>query len=292
MILAKSLSSFLKEKGISEIYVKKLKKKPFLQRLAVDILLHNLKIAKRENYGKEICDNFGIKLYSGRGNSKINYEISSEGETIQFDYPKFPVFIIDLSLWNRHSDEDKNKLLIQLECSLNTIRNYLWDYNLVFNNPPENTPLLHIDNMVRYNIKPSRDTIVLNPYGDVEANEEIIRNSKYFIIGGIIDRSGWKNATNELSRIANYDEFPQVKITLRGSTVGVPDRINKIIEIVLRTIYGENLESAILETQSNADKFSRLLMEANRGNLDEAIEFLKPNEKVLNRLRSVKGIKL
>ncbi|ARM76050.1 tRNA (adenine(9)-N1)-methyltransferase Trm10 [Acidianus manzaensis] len=286
MILANILANFLKERNIKEVYVRKLKKKPFLQRLAVNILLNDLKLIEKENYGKEISDELNIKLYSGKGNYRTKYEISNLGEEITLDYPKYPVFIIDLSLWNRHLDEDKNKLLIQLGCSLNTIRNYLWDYNLVINNFPEKGSLFNFKNKIRYNVEPSSEnTIVLNPYGEIEANEDLIRKTKYFIIGGIVDRSGWKNATTELSRIAKYDSFPQVKITLRGSVIGVPDRINKIIEIILKVISGKKLEDAILETQSNADKFSRLIMEANRGNLNEAIDFLKPNDKVLNRLK-------
>jgi tRNA (adenine9-N1/guanine9-N1)-methyltransferase len=86
-----------------------------------------------------------------------------------------------------------------------------------------------------------------------------------------------------MAKIAIYD-FPHAKRALRGSTVGVPDRINKIIEIILRVYYGEKLENVILDLQSNADKFNRLLVEKQKGNLKEAIQWLKPSEKVLRRL--------
>lgn len=286
--LAKILAEFLKERDVDKIYVKRIKKRPFLQRLVVDILVKDLKLFKTEKYGRELSEEFGIKILTSKGQEKVNYEITTQGEKIEINYPKYPVFIIDLSLWDRHTEKEKKKLLLQLDFSLDVIRNYLWDYNLVINNPPKDVRLFEAINKVRYNVTPTENVVVLNPYGDIEANEELIRRTKYFIIGGIVDRSGWRNATTELSEIAGYSSFPQVKITLRGSTVGVPDRINKIIEIILRVLSGEKLEEAILNTQSNADKFVRLLMEYQKGNLEEAIEFLRPNEKVIRKINKIK----
>lgn len=285
MILAQNLSLFLKKRGINEIYVNKVKKigNSYLQDVAVNVLLKELRLREAERLGKLKAEENGIKIFSGKGDEKVNYEISKDGkEDINIDFPKFPIFIIDLSLWDRHSEKEKKKLMIQLIFSVHAVREYLWDYNLSINNPPQgfSLPLL---NKVRFNVIPEGKTIILNPYGEIEATEELIRNTQTFIIGGIVDRSGWRYATYEMARVAKYD-FPHVKITLRGSTVGVPDRINKIIEIILRVYYGEKLEDVILDLQSNADKYNRLLVEKQKGNLKEAIEWLKPSEKVLRRL--------
>ncbi|MUM64353.1 tRNA (guanine-N1)-methyltransferase [Acidianus infernus] len=285
MSLALNLSLFLKKRGIDEIYINKVKRRgnSYLQDIAVNILLKGLKLRETEKLGKLKAEENNIKIFSGKGYEKVNYEISKDAkEDIQIDFPKFPIFIIDLSLWNRHSEEEKNKLLTQLACAVTSIRKYLWDYNLSINNFPQGFSLPFL-NKVRFNVMPEGKTIILNPYGEIDATEELIRNTQTFIIGGIVDRSGWKYATYEMAKIAKYD-FPHVKITLRGSTVGVPDRINKIIEIILRVYYGEKLENAILDLQSNADKFNRLLVEKQKGNLKEAIKWLKPSEKILRRL--------
>ncbi len=285
MILASQLSFLLKKRGIYDIYVNKVKRRgnSYLQDIAVNILLKDLKLRESNTQGRLKAEEEGIKIFSGKGNNNVNYEISKNGkESIEIDFPRFPMFIIDLSLWNRHFEEERRRLLVQLSCSINSIRKYLWDYNLSINNAPNNFMLPFL-NKVRFNTIPEGNTIILNPYGEVEATEELIRNTQTFIIGGIIDRSGWRFATYEMAKIAKYD-FPHVKITLRGSTVGVPDRINKIIEIVLRVYNGEKLENAILDLQTNADKFNRLLVEKQKGNLKTAIEWLKPSEKVLRRL--------
>ncbi|BDC19409.1 tRNA (adenine(9)-N1)-methyltransferase Trm10 [Acidianus sp. HS-5] len=285
MILAQELSFFLKRRGIHDIYIKKVKRRgnSYLQDIAVNVLLKDLKLKEFDGQGKLKAKEEGIRIFSGKGNEKVGYEISKNGrESIEIDFPRFPIFIIDLSLWDRHFEEERNRLLLQLTCSINSIRKYLWDYNLSINNPPSNFSIPFL-NKIRLNVVPEGNTIILNPYGEMEATEELIRNTQTFIIGGIIDRSGWRFATYEMAKIAKYD-FPHVKIALRGSTVGVPDRINKIIEIILHVYKGERLENAILDLQSNADKFNRLLVEKQKGNLKEAIQWLKPSDKVLRRL--------
>ncbi len=45
------------------------------------------------------------------------------------------------------------------------------------------------------------------------------------------------------------------------SRVGVPDRINKIAEIVLKTLSGVPLEEAILAAQAKRDRVYRLMWE-------------------------------
>jgi Uncharacterized conserved protein len=132
-------------------------------------------------------------------------------------------------------------------------------------------------------------TIVLDPYGDVDANEEIIRNSDVFIIGGIVDKGRrLKYATTELAKMRGYD-YPRVRIKLRGSVVGVPDEINKIAEIVLKVKEGESLEEAVISTMSKADKVARILYDVHRLGLDvleEELKWLKADDKVLHMVKS------
>ncbi|EZQ04716.1 MULTISPECIES: tRNA (adenine(9)-N1)-methyltransferase Trm10 [Acidianus] len=284
MILGEILGKRLNELGINKIYFKgEIKRnRTILQNIAVNVLLKNFSLLKKENRGKIMGKEFGITILSGKGVETSEYEIwKGEGEKILIEYPKVPTFIIDLSLWERHVEDERSRLKTQILCSLNAIRNYLWDYNLAINNYPKNFSL-NVPNNLRKDVIPDDSTIVLDPYGDVEATEEILRKTNYFIIGGIVDKSGWKEATKELSKKAGYD-FPHVRISLRGSTVGVPDRINRIIEIIMKIRLREKIEEAILEMQTNSDKFSRLVLEASRGNYRDAILWLKPNDKVLRK---------
>lgn len=285
MGLGKILAKNLLDQGIDSIYYN-VNKKPFLQKIAVDILLKDLGIVEGAYYGFLADDECGIKILKGKGKEKSHFSLAKNGKDILYNFPKTPLFIIDMGFWDRHSEKEKKKLLLQLLLTISIIRKHLWDYNISVEHPPSNLQeKLGIQNKIRYNISPVGKTIVLNPYGDLVADESIIRNTDTFIIGGILDNTGWKNATTELSEKFHYN-FPQVRIELRGSRVGVPDRINKIVNIILEVIEGKSLEDSIIENQSNADKYLRLLRDG-ENNLEEEAKWLKANEKVIKMARKV-----
>jgi Uncharacterized conserved protein len=270
MILGKALARyFTNTLGIETLKIsimKKLFKTGYLQSIAINMLLYDYGISKKRDYGKVTSVEEKIKILKGRGEEITDYVLLKNGEIkIPSDIiPKSPQFIIDLGNIDLLQDEEKTSLEQQIQVSIKTIREYLFDYNLKLAHTPDSFKLEGRNKIEILNHIPKDNAIVLNPYGDTIANEEIIRNTKFFIIGGIVDKGRrLKNATYELSRKYGYDELPQVKISLRNSTVGVPDRINSIIEILLKVIVGYNLEEAIISTQSNADKVSRLIRELN-----------------------------
>ncbi|MBW9140162.1 MAG: tRNA (guanine-N1)-methyltransferase [Candidatus Aramenus sp.] len=277
MILARLLSKELLELGITSIY----SKRDSLQRIAVDVLVKELKLKEGEFQGKARREELGIRIISGKGEDRAQATLSQEGREILREFPKTPLFIIDLGFWNYHSEKEKKRLYVQLLSSVDAIRRYLWDYNLSLNHSP--FKLTSIPNKVRYDVKPSGKAIVLNPYGDVVATEELLRSADTFILGGIVDESGWKGATTALSERFGYD-FPQVRIELRGSRVGVPDRINKIIEIIMEVREGKSLEEAIIDNQSSADKYLRILRD---GNPEETGRWLRASEKVIKRAKRI-----
>ncbi|QXJ29523.1 tRNA (adenine(9)-N(1))-methyltransferase [Saccharolobus shibatae B12] len=270
MILGKALARYLTNTlGIETLKIstlKKLFKTGYLQSIAINMLLYDYGISKKHDYGKVTSVEEKIKILKGRGEEITDYVLLKNGEIkISSDIiPKSPQFIIDLGNIDLLQDEEKTSLEQQIQVSIKTIREYLFDYNLKLAHTPDSFKLESRNKIEILNHIPKDNAIVLNPYGDTIANEEIIRNTKFFIIGGIVDKGRrLKNATYDLSRKYGYDELPQVKISLRNSTVGVPDRINSIIEILLKVIVGNNLEEAIISTQSNADKVSRLVRELN-----------------------------
>ncbi len=141
-------------------------------------------------------------------------------------------------------------------------------------------------NRVRRNVSPIHG-VVLDPYGDEDATEGLIRSVDTFVLGGIVDDSGWRYATRELADKVGYN-LKRVRISLRGSRVGVPDRLNKIMSIILRVKEGESLEESIIGEQSNADKFTRLLRDTTmNGDLEGNARWLKAGDRIKERVRKI-----
>ncbi|MBB5255037.1 tRNA (adenine(9)-N1)-methyltransferase Trm10 [Sulfurisphaera ohwakuensis] len=286
MILGKLLAEELKERGIYKIYIGY--EKPSLQNIAVKMLVKNYGFVKREISGKRIGEIEGISLYKGKGDEKVDFAFTKGGEKIPIKLPKYPLIVIDMSLFNELDEEEKKKTLLQVNLTLHVIRKFLWDGNLALINSPNISlgKARNIDNIETDNC------IVLDPYGDIIANEEIIRRTDVFIIGGIVDKGRrLKHATSKLA-----EKYPckKVKITLRGSIVGVPDEINKITDIILAVKFGKDIEKAIIETQSNSDKIARILVDVNQRGLEileEEIKWLNANQKVYKLILKRLGIK-
>ncbi|MEM0188898.1 MAG: tRNA (guanine-N1)-methyltransferase [Saccharolobus sp.] len=294
MILGRILGKYLRnELGIESLKIvnlKKFYKTSYLQSIGINMILYNYGITKSQDYGKIIAEEEDIKILKSRGETSTNYVIVKNGDIkIREDIiPLEPNFIIDLGFLDIQLDEEKISLKQQIMLSLATIRGYLSDYNLKLAHAPPSLKLEGKNKVSIIDSIPKDNAIVLNPYGDIIANEEIIRTSKVFILGGIVDKGRrLKNATFQLAKKYGYEDLPQVKIALRNSTLGVPDRINKIIEILLKTISGVKLEDAIISSQTNADKLNRLVNEINLledFNLErirELKEWLKVNDKIV-----------
>lgn len=291
MRIKELLCERLKELGIDRLYVDSLKRKyakSYMQTLAVKMLIENLTVKAERIMGNKIGEECGIELYGRGEETEVNYKID-KGEPLIYP-PQTPFFLIDFNLWDMMTDEERKSTTLQFILTLNVIRNYLWDGNLGVLNAP--TEFFRLFEKFQKGLKHSflalskmeirgDNPIVLNPYGNIIADEEILRNSDTIILGGIVDKGRRiREATTELSRISGYYDLPQVKITLRGSIVGVPDRLNSIVEIVLKVKEGYTLEDAIISSQSKADKLRRLYYEMTRGNedIEKVAEFLRAKD--------------
>jgi len=95
----------------------------------------------------------------------------------------------------------------------------------------------------------------------------MVKATETFIIGGISDSEVVRRGeTYELYRLIKLGEYgvPRVRITLRGVLTGVPERINKIVSILLMVRFsGYSIDDAIIANQSKADKLVRLNRELN-----------------------------
>lgn len=287
MIIGKIFAEELKKRGIDKLHVGY--EKPELQHLAVKMLIKDYGIIERESNGIKIKEEGGVSLLKGHGTEKTRYFFGKGGEKINISPPKYPLIVIDMGLFDSLNDEEeKRKTLLQVELSLSVIRKYLWDGNLALIHFPFPLGKSKVINGVD-----TDNCIILDPYGDIDGDEYIIRQADVFIIGGIVDKGRrLKYATKMLAEKYNYP-CKRVKITLKGSTVGVPDEINKIVDIVLSVKFGGGLEEAIIRNQSKSDKISRILRDIQLNGkevLEDEIKWLRADEKtlkvVLSKLRN------
>ncbi len=173
--------------------------------------------------------------------------IFTKDELISKGY--FPYIVIDCRYHDLHSKKEKKKLLLQIRQTLGVIREYMWDDRLIvtlkcgcgrYYQSSEDF-LRQMD---------FKNVILLDPNAENIYNGE---KADCYIIGGIVDKAGNKKGlTSKIGEELEKAGFSvdSRKIVLRGDTVGVPDRINHITEIILKVVLDEkSVEDAIREVQ-------------------------------------------
>jgi len=263
MLPREALLKELKEKGYSSVLLLRKIKKINLQSLAVNILLEKGKIIEFEGKGKKVIEENGIKICTKGNEEKVDCAFAKEGKVIVSKedliekIEKYPIFIIDLSFWNLHTEKEKKRLRKQVELSLNVIRDYLWDKNLILINSP--FPVGKCEIKDKEFLKNLDDAVILDPNAEKGLTEDEIKKFKYFLIGGIVDLGRKWEGTKDLFKDLDYEKR---KITLKGHIYGVPERINKIISIILKVRFKNmNLIDAIKSEQSKKDILQRLSIE-------------------------------
>ncbi|AEC52274.1 hypothetical protein PNA2_1359 [Pyrococcus sp. NA2] len=185
------------------------------------------------------------------------------GKELEGRLPDYPYIIIDLMLWDRHIPKEKDKILLQTRETYAVMRRMMLPRKLVItwlNEEFERRSKLPLNKIVGYRGETSNflrekgisRVILLDPHAKEVLSERDLKE-KAFIIGGIVDMKGDKKGTTGLIGDKLEEEGIEVlrrKIVLRGDIVGVPNRINHIAEILLRMLYGEPMEKAILAVQA------------------------------------------
>jgi tRNA (adenine9-N1/guanine9-N1)-methyltransferase len=164
----------------------------------------------------------------------------------------FPYIVIDCSFFDFHSEKEKKKLILQVQQSLGIVRRYMWDEKLVVTHKDLGFGVYYPSTSKFIKDLNLKKIILLDPNGD-----EVFEGQKAdcYIIGGIVDKTGnkrgWTSKIGERLREEGV-ELRSVRIELRGDVIGVPDRLNTIVEIVLRVVLdGEDVESAVRAVQSH-----------------------------------------
>jgi len=241
------------------------------QCVAVGVAIGKYRVCKSPCRGSPLGARIGVELLRAVGGAECPWSLAkqcAEPIDVAVPLPEAPRIVIDLSLWHEHTPGEKHELVEQILATLGVVRGVLWDGNLwVTHAPADFVRLLelHARGMVHRmriveDMPPLQSPVVLDPEGPCLFTEEVARSHVEFIIGGIVDKEHVvKSGTRRLAELIGVEK--RCRIELRGSTVGVPDRINKIAEIVLRALAGQSLEEAILATQAKRDRVYRLMWE-------------------------------
>ncbi len=291
--VAETLLTFLKNNGIEVLgarfpfEIKRLSRLGF-QYVGVEMLVRDYNIYPVNYKGRVIyyCNKFTI--IGGKGNEVAQHVVSSpkiagryvkpvitssELETT-LGFPPRPLILIDMGFFKLHTDEEKNSLKVQIAMSLSKIREYLWDQHLALANAPANLQswlfdVAGLNRMLISKEKPGEilwsmkldNVIILRPDAEKELASDELMNADAFVLGGIVD----KIPRPGISRILDM-QIPWGKprrLSLKGSIIGVPSRLNRVVEILLRARFDLNgdLERAIIKSMAKYDKINRLFYE-------------------------------
>ncbi len=274
-----ALVKVLSEKGINVVASKytidnkRFFRNPF-QETAVHMLVKGSAIDTRSSLSrcrlwyKECLDGRCV-TYALRGGSEVSDATHSQEGDIKVDdirdlvteYPKIGIY---MGFMHLHTLDELRKLRMQLREALNAVRTFLWDEHLILLNLPVGVEDVGIgSNLVkkgRIEEIDSEDTILLDPNAEAELNSNELMTARHFVFGGIVDKIVPRpGLTSKIPCIS----CKRRKITLRGSVIGVPQIIHKLIYAVLRARFelGGNLESAIIEVMSSREKRWRIAKE-------------------------------
>ncbi len=190
------------------------------------------------------------------------FEMVLSPEELRSKLPEWPYFIIDLQLWDKHTQKEKGKVCLQINQSYGLLRDYFTGKELVVTWANEEfREMFHgpLDRITAYDgptaeflkEKEIDEVVLLDPWADEVLSEKDFE-VRAFIIGGIVDTGHDKKLTpkigEELERAGI--RVRRRKIVLRGDVTGVPDRINRILGIILKMmVEGKSMDEAVYEFQ-------------------------------------------
>jgi len=194
---------------------------------------------------------------------KDKFEMVLSPEELRSKLPEWPYFIIDLYHWDRHTGKEKGKICLQVNQSYGLLRDYFTGRELAVTWANEEfKSMFHgpIDRITAYEGSTAEflkergidEVVLLDPWAEEVLSEKDF-GVRAFIIGGIVDTGGNKKKTTpkigeELERAGI--KVRRRRIVLRGDIVGVPDRINRILGIILKMmVEGKSMDKAVYEYQ-------------------------------------------
>ncbi|HDR53308.1 MAG TPA: hypothetical protein ENN60_01365 [archaeon] len=169
--------------------------------------------------------------------------------------------VIDLGMWPYHSPREKELLLKQLEMSVGESRRHGPGVTLDITSVPEELlPTLQRFNLSGEILKTQAtypDMVLLDPHAEETLNR--VEPGTAYIIGGIVDKS------RRIRTRSLWYDVPRMSLKLKGSVIGVPDRINILVGILCENHSGLFMEEAIMKNMTRREKSERVRMELDRG---------------------------
>jgi tRNA (adenine9-N1/guanine9-N1)-methyltransferase len=256
-----------------------------LHHVANLLLTGRARICAQVSRGKEIGHYKGITVgVEVKGVTTFDYVVKSNKEKCDNDvtqiiiskfidiYPRVPLIIFDALFWELHSDEEKKDAIQQFLFAVKTIRKYLTDLNIVVLSP--SSELIDLINSFRNRINvitpassitlPNKG-VILDPYSNESLTIEEVLQADAIVVGLLVDsRFPRPYATYAMSLIRRLP-YIRKAIVYKGSIVGVPKEINKIIEILLKVRFeGMSLDNAVKDTMGVDNKIYRVVYEVSK----------------------------
>ena len=291
-----ALLAVMEEKGVESLGVKVWMQRQRLARLgfqhaAVEMLVRGYSASPGPVGGmgvvwEEEWRGRRYRLLQGHGSETADAVIVEDSGPALFAWqdlearlpdPPFPLFVVDLVLRHIHTAEELSRLRVQIAVALTTIREYLWDRHLAVTSADRETAVWLSEafgahkaiitrsrpNEILWDIGAER-VFVLRPDAPEDLSAEDVMEADAFLIGGIVDRIPRKGISRVLDNLVPWGVAR--RISLRGSIIGVPERINRIVEILLkaRFLYNGNVEKAVLSTMTKKDVIARAYAEISR----------------------------
>ncbi len=292
-----ALLQIMHERGLHDLGVRVWLHKQRVERLgfqhiAVEMLVRGYGIVETVSKGYTILreeefrgEKFRILL--GKGEEKADSVLVDETHTSvdvssamiedRLPDPPFPLFVVDLVLKHIHTQDELSSLRVQIAVSLSVIREYLWDRHLVVSSADARSARWLSEafgthkvmitrarpNEILWDVGAER-VYILRPDASHDLTADELMSADAFLIGGIVDRIPRKGVSRVLDNLVPWGIAR--RISLRGSVIGVPERINRIIEILLkaRYLYSGDIEKAIISTMTKKDVYARLYAEINK----------------------------
>ena len=220
----------------------------------------------------------------GRGNVKADATYVEDGVSWFWElYSKLPskptpVFVIDMGWFPRHRlEKEVESLRRQIAYTLNLIRYYLWDKHLLLTNVrPGMLEWLrlmlgraaidysHLGTRDAVEVRGYEKVVVLDPSADKPLSKDDVLGAEAFIVGGIVDILPVRGATKML--VEKLGDVERRKVLFHGDVFGVPNRINAIVEVILRARYTTcgDIDSAVRAVMSSRDARLRAYVEISR----------------------------
>ena len=193
---------------------------------------------------------------------KDKFEMVLSPEELRSKLPDWPYFIVDLQLWDRHTQKEKGKVCLQINQCYGLLRDYFTGKELAVTWANEEfRKMFHgpLDRITSYGSSTAEflmekgidEVVLLDPWADEVLSEKDF-DVRAFVIGGIVDTGGEKKLTPKIGEELEKAgiRVRRRKIVLKGDVVGVPDRINRILGIVLKMmVEGKSMDLAVYEMQ-------------------------------------------